>query len=62
MCGCGQSGATTEFVVLPIFGQTGQPDYQIEIHIRRPDALPLDSLNAALPNAQNELTPGVSAH
>jgi DNA-binding IclR family transcriptional regulator len=53
---------TTEFVVLPIFGRTGQPEYQIEIHIRRPDALTLDELNAALANAQNELTPGASAH
>jgi DNA-binding IclR family transcriptional regulator len=49
----------TEFVVLPIFGRTGQPEYQIEIHIRRPDALMLDELNAALANAQNELTLGV---
>ena len=46
----------TEFVVLPIFGRTGQPEYQIEIHIRRPDALTLDQLNIALANAQNELT------
>ena len=52
----------TEFVVLPIFGRAGQPEYQIEIHIRRPDALTLDELNAALANAQNELTPGVAAH
>jgi DNA-binding IclR family transcriptional regulator len=49
----------TEFVVLPIFGRTGQPEYQIEIQIRRPDALTLDELNAALANAQNELTVGV---
>jgi hypothetical protein len=47
----------TEFVVLPIFGRTGQPEYQIEIHIGRPDALTLDELNIALTNAQNELTP-----
>jgi DNA-binding IclR family transcriptional regulator len=52
----------TEFVVLPIFGRTGQPEYQIEIHIRRPDALTLDELNAALANAQNELIPDASAH
>ena len=25
--------AATEFVVLPIFGQDGQPEYQIEIHL-----------------------------
>jgi hypothetical protein len=52
----------TEFVVLPIFGRAGQPEYQIEIHIRRPDDLTLDELNTALANAQSELTPGVSAH
>ncbi|MFL6081650.1 MAG: MarR family transcriptional regulator [Mycobacterium sp.] len=52
----------TEFVVLPIFGRTGQPEYQIEIHIRRPDALTLDELNIALTNAQDELAPGASAH
>jgi DNA-binding IclR family transcriptional regulator len=52
----------TEFVVLPIFGRAGQPEYQIEIHIRRPDVLTLDELNTALANAQNELTPTVSAH
>jgi len=51
----------TEFVVLPIFGRTGQPEYQIEIHIRRPGALTLDELNTALANAHNELTPGASA-
>ena len=53
---------TTEFVVLPIFGPTGQPEYQIEIHVNHPDTLTLDSLTTALENAQNELTPGVSAH
>jgi hypothetical protein len=51
----------TEFVVLPILGPTGQPEYQIEIHVSHPAALTLDSLNTALENAQNELTPGVSA-
>ena len=52
----------TEFVVLPIFGPSGQPEYQIEIHVSHPDTLTLDSLNTALANAQNELTPAVSAH
>jgi DNA-binding IclR family transcriptional regulator len=52
----------TEFVVLPIFGPTGQPEYQIEIHVSHPDTLTLDSLNTALETAQNELAPGVSAH
>jgi DNA-binding IclR family transcriptional regulator len=49
---------TTEFVVLPIFGRTGQPEYQIEIHVRRPDTLTLDELNTVLEDAQNELTSG----
>jgi hypothetical protein len=48
MCGCGQSGA--------IIGRAGQPEHQIEIHIRRPDTRTLDELNAALANAQYELT------
>jgi hypothetical protein len=48
---------TTEFVVLPIFGRTGQPEYQIEIHIRRLDDLTFDQLNTALAIAQNDLTP-----
>jgi len=47
----------TEFVVLPILGRTGQPEYQIEIHLRRPDNLTLDELNTALTSAQNELIP-----
>jgi DNA-binding IclR family transcriptional regulator len=51
----------TEFVVLPIFGPTGQPEYQIEIHVSHPDTLTLDSLNTALENARNELIPGVAA-
>ena len=52
----------TEFAVLPIFGPTGQPEYQVEIHVSHPDILRLDELNTALENAQNELRPGVSAH
>ncbi|MCW2625923.1 MAG: hypothetical protein QOF66_4344 [Mycobacterium sp.] len=52
----------TEFVVLPIFGRTGQPEYQIEIHIRHQGTLTLDELNTALANAHNELTPGASAY
>jgi DNA-binding IclR family transcriptional regulator len=51
----------TEFVVLPIFGPTGQPEYQIEIHVSHPDTLTLESLNTVLENAQNELMPGASA-
>ena len=48
-------------VVLPIFGPTGQPEYQIEIHVSHPDTLTLDSLNTALENAQNVLAPSLSA-
>jgi hypothetical protein len=51
---------TTEFVVIPIFGPTDQPEYQIEIHVNRPDSLTLDELNTALENAQNELAPRVA--
>jgi DNA-binding IclR family transcriptional regulator len=48
---------TTEFVVLPIFGRSGQPEYQIEIHVNRPENLAFDELNSALLSAQNELIP-----
>ncbi len=50
----------TEFVVLPIFGHEGQPEYQIEIHLSRPDTLTLDELSAALTDAQTELRSGVA--
>jgi DNA-binding IclR family transcriptional regulator len=52
--------ASTEFVVLPIFGQDGQPEYQIEIHLARPAGLTLDALEAALKHAQGLLTAGVA--
>lgn len=51
--------AATEFVVLPIFGQHGQPEYQIEIHLGHPAGLTLDALNDALRQAQRLLTAGV---
>ena len=51
--------ASTEFVVLPIFGQDGQPDYQIEIHLGRSAGLSLGELDAAVPHAQRLLTAGV---
>jgi hypothetical protein len=71
ICGCGQSGAmssriqvtwsmTTEFVVLPIFGRDGQPEYQIEIHLGGRDGLTLSELDAALGHAQTLLRPGVA--
>lgn len=47
--------ASTEFVVLPIFGSDGQPSYQIEIHLGRPEELTLAELDAALKHAQTLL-------
>ena len=47
--------AATEFVVLPIFGQDGQPEYQIEIHLGRSAGLTLGGLEAALRHAQELL-------
>jgi DNA-binding IclR family transcriptional regulator len=47
--------AATEFVVLPIFGPDGQPDYQIEIHLGRSAGLTLGELDAALRHAQELL-------
>ncbi len=51
--------AATEFVVLPIFGDNGQPRYQIEIHLGRNPALTLPELDAALARARTMLTAGV---
>ncbi len=48
--------AATEFVVLPIFGRDGQPEYQIEIHLGGRDELTLHDLAAALRHAQTLLT------
>lgn len=45
----------TEFVVLPIFGRGGQPEYQIEIHLGRPAGLTLEALDTALRRAQEML-------
>ena len=52
--------AATEFVVLPIFGRDGQPEYQIEIHLGGRDELTLPDLDAALRHAQTLLRPGVA--
>lgn len=52
--------AAAEFVVLPIFGLDGQPEYQIEIHVSRPAGLSLAQLDAALGHAQELLTAGVA--
>ena len=51
---------STEFVVLPIFGRDGQPEYQIEIHLGGRDQLTLPDLDAALMHAQTLLGPGVA--
>jgi DNA-binding IclR family transcriptional regulator len=51
---------STEFVVIPIFGRDGQPEYQIEIHLGRAEVLKLTELDAALEYAQGLLTPGVA--
>lgn len=52
--------AATEFVVLPIFGPDGQPDYQIEIHLGRAPGLTLAGLDAALRRAQAMLAAGIA--
>lgn len=52
--------ATTEFVVVPIFGSTGQPEYQIEIRLGQPQALTMGALGDALTIAQRRLSPGVA--
>jgi DNA-binding IclR family transcriptional regulator len=52
--------ASTEFVVLPIFGRDGQPEYQIEIHLGGSPQLNLCELDAALGHAQTLLQPGVA--
>lgn len=50
---------TAEFVVLPIFGRDGQPEYQIEIHLGGAPGLTLAELDAALRHAQQLLTAGL---
>jgi DNA-binding IclR family transcriptional regulator len=52
--------ASTEFVVLPIFGRDGQPEYQIEIHLGGRSGLDLADLDDALRRAQALLRPGVA--
>jgi DNA-binding IclR family transcriptional regulator len=47
--------ATAEFVVVPLFGRDGQPDYQIEIRLTE-HAFSLDDLNAAIRAAQDALS------
>jgi hypothetical protein len=50
----------TEFVVVPIFGDTWQPHYQIEIRLGRPNRLTLAELDAAIATAQRRLSSGVA--
>jgi DNA-binding IclR family transcriptional regulator len=52
--------SSTEFVVLPIFGRDGQPEYQIEIHLAGRDQLTLADLETALSHAQALLSPGLA--
>lgn len=52
--------ASTEFVVLPIFGRDGQPEYQIEIHLGRQPGLTPAELDAALRRAQAMLAATVA--
>jgi hypothetical protein len=52
--------ASTEFVVLPIFGRDGQPEYQIEIHLGRSAGLSLAALDDALLHAQRLLSAGAA--
>ena len=58
--GFGERVTSTEFVVLPIFGSGGQPEYQIEIHLGRSDALTLPAPDTALRHAQGLLGAGVA--
>jgi hypothetical protein len=52
--------ASAEFVVLPIFGRDGQPEYQIEVHLDGRSGLALADLDAALQHAQALLRSGVA--
>ncbi|MGD1172351.1 MarR family transcriptional regulator [Mycobacterium seoulense] len=52
--------AAAEFVVFPIFGQDGQPEYQIEVHLGRSAGLTLPELDAALRHAQGLLAATVA--
>jgi DNA-binding IclR family transcriptional regulator len=49
-----------EFVVLPIFGGTSQPEYQIEIRLGQSPKLTLAELDDALTDAQRRIRPGVA--
>lgn len=55
-----KSLASTEFVVLPIFGRDGQPEYQVEIHLGGRSELTLSDLEVALRQAQMLLRTAVA--
>jgi hypothetical protein len=52
--------ATAEFIVIPVFGNSGQPQYQIEARLSRPADLTLATLGAAVGAAQRRLAAVVS--
>lgn len=52
--------ATAEFIVIPVFGKNGQPQYQIEARLSRPADLTLATLDAAVSAAQRLLAAVVS--
>jgi DNA-binding IclR family transcriptional regulator len=47
--------ATAEFIVIPLFGNNGQPQYQIEARLSRPADLTLATLDAAVDAAQRRV-------
>lgn len=50
---------TTEFVVVPIFGRDGQPEYQIQIHLGQRNTLSLEHLDGTLKHVQERLVPAL---
>jgi DNA-binding IclR family transcriptional regulator len=52
--------ATAEFIVIPVFGKNGQPQYQIEARLSPPADLTLATLDAAVTAAQRHLAGMVS--
>ena len=44
--------ATAEFIVIPVFGSNGQPQYQIEARLSRPADLTLAAVDAVTDAAQ----------
>ena len=46
---------STEFIVIPIFGRSGRPEYQIEVHLGNAAELTIDTLTAAIGAAQQQI-------